>query len=82
MSASLLTTTLGLDLCRLTWALFGNNREEPAKIGIFYRRNIRIYIRSTDLVDLQRYVTEQAEFEGDPKTINADKLEAIGTWNT
>jgi FeS assembly protein IscX len=58
--------------------------ENAAKIGILLsKKHPDLYPLATDLLDLQRYVTQLAEFEGDPKTVNADKLEAIrGAWNT
>ena len=58
--------------------------ENAAKIAILLsKKHPNLYPLATDLVDLQRYVTRLAEFEGDPKTVNADKLEAIReAWNT
>ncbi len=62
---------------KITW-------DDAGKIGVLLsKKHPDLYPLATDLVDLQRYVTELAEFEGDPKTVNADRLEAIpGAWNT
>jgi FeS assembly protein IscX len=61
---------------KLTW-------DDAAKIGVLLaRKHHELYPLSTDLEVLQRRVTELAEFAGDSKTFDKNKLEAIRTaWN-
>jgi FeS assembly protein IscX len=61
---------------KLTW-------DDAAKIGVLLaRKHLELYPLSTDLEVLQRRVTELAEFAGDSKTFDKNKLEAIRTaWN-
>ena len=61
---------------KLTW-------DDAEKIGVLLaRKHPELYPLSTDLEVLQRRVTELAEFAGDSKTFDKNKLEAIRTaWN-
>jgi FeS assembly protein IscX len=62
---------------KVTW-------DDAAEIGILLsQKHLDVNPFSTDLNDLHRYVTALAEFEGDHKTFNGEKLEAIrAAWNT
>jgi FeS assembly protein IscX len=62
---------------KVTW-------DDAATIGILLsKKHPDLDPFATDLNDLHRYVTELAEFEGDPKTSSGEKLEAIrGAWST
>ena len=62
---------------KVTW-------DHDAEIGMLLLKKLpNLDPLATDLNDLHRYVTELAEFDGDPKTFSREKLEAIrGAWNT
>jgi FeS assembly protein IscX len=58
--------------------------DDAARIGILLsKKHPDLNPLAIDLNDLQHYVAELAEFEGDSKTVSADTLEAIRiAWNT
>lgn len=61
---------------KLTW-------DDTEKIGILLsKKHCDLYPLAAELNDLHRYVIELAEFKGDPKTFEEDKLEVIRVaWN-
>ena len=58
--------------------------DDVEPIGILLsKRHFELNPLETSLNDLHRHVIELPEFEGDPKTFEEEKLEAIReAWNT